>query len=189
VDPGLVRGSLRSFEGELAFAGDRPLNPRGRTGISGRGELGCWGPNHAADPIVTRFNPQTGALEAILIERQDSGELAIPGGMRDRTDPHISATLARELGEETGARVDFSQGTIVYRGYVDDRRNTDHAWMETTVAHLHLTPDEALKITLAAGDDARPGSARWVPLTAEVIARMYASHGDFLRRAIGSLRS
>ncbi|CAH8481882.1 unnamed protein product [Dicrocoelium dendriticum] len=31
-----------------------PLNPRGRTGITGRGELGRWGPNHAADPIVTR---------------------------------------------------------------------------------------------------------------------------------------
>lgn len=31
-----------------------PLNPFGRTGIAGRGLLGRWGPNHAADPIVTR---------------------------------------------------------------------------------------------------------------------------------------
>lgn len=31
-----------------------PLNPVGRTGIIGRGHLGHWGPNHAADPIVTR---------------------------------------------------------------------------------------------------------------------------------------
>jgi len=30
-------------------------NPVGRTGIRGRGCLGRWGPNHAADPIVTRF--------------------------------------------------------------------------------------------------------------------------------------
>ncbi|VDP93167.1 unnamed protein product [Echinostoma caproni] len=30
-----------------------PLNPRGRTGITGRGALGRWGPNHAADPIFT----------------------------------------------------------------------------------------------------------------------------------------
>ena len=29
-------------------------NPVGRTGIRGRGCLGRWGPNHAADPIVTR---------------------------------------------------------------------------------------------------------------------------------------
>eukprot|EP01084_Bolivina_argentea_P306146 528967_1 len=31
-----------------------PLNPIGRTGMRGRGHLWRWGPNHAADPIVTR---------------------------------------------------------------------------------------------------------------------------------------
>ena len=29
-------------------------NPVGRTGMVGRGLLRRWGPNHAADPIVTR---------------------------------------------------------------------------------------------------------------------------------------
>ena len=29
-------------------------NPAGRTGMTGRGLLGKWGPNHAADPVVTR---------------------------------------------------------------------------------------------------------------------------------------
>ena len=33
----------------------RPLNPIGRTGISGRGYLEKWGPNHTVNPIVTRF--------------------------------------------------------------------------------------------------------------------------------------
>lgn len=32
-----------------------PINPIGRTGLRGRGLLGRWGPNHAADPIVTRW--------------------------------------------------------------------------------------------------------------------------------------
>ena len=31
----------------------RPLNPRGRTGVSGRGLIDKWGPNQAEDPIVT----------------------------------------------------------------------------------------------------------------------------------------
>jgi hypothetical protein len=31
-----------------------PLNPRGRTGLQGRGVLGRFGPNHAVDPVVTR---------------------------------------------------------------------------------------------------------------------------------------
>lgn len=30
-------------------------NPVGRTGMVGRGLLGRWGPNHAADPVVTRY--------------------------------------------------------------------------------------------------------------------------------------
>lgn len=45
----------RSHEGSYAIDSEgRPLNPHGRTGIVGRGLLGRWGPNHAADPIVTR---------------------------------------------------------------------------------------------------------------------------------------
>lgn len=30
-------------------------NPIGRTGMISRGLLGKWGPNHAADPVVTRY--------------------------------------------------------------------------------------------------------------------------------------
>ena len=72
----------------------RPLNIRGRTGLKGRGILGRYGPNHAADPIVTRWarnsetgeiekNPETGKsiLEFVAIKRKDTGEWAIPGGM------------------------------------------------------------------------------------------------------------
>ena len=28
-------------------------------------------------------------------------------------------------------------GQVVYRGYVDDPRNTDNAWLETTAFHFH----------------------------------------------------
>ena len=51
-------GGIISFGGEGA-----PLNPRGRTGLRGRGLLGQWGPNHAADPIVTRREPLTNQLQ------------------------------------------------------------------------------------------------------------------------------
>ena len=56
--------------------------------VSGRGLLGRWGPNHAGDPVVTRWAKDQGAdkpkvLEIILIKRKDSGELALPGGMVD----------------------------------------------------------------------------------------------------------
>ena len=38
-----------SCEGPLFFDADqRPVNPRGRTGVCGRGMLGKWGPNRVA---------------------------------------------------------------------------------------------------------------------------------------------
>ena len=45
-----------------------PLNPLGRTGLAGRGLLGKWGPNHAADPIVTRWEPLTGHLQTQVMQ-------------------------------------------------------------------------------------------------------------------------
>src|SRR6266576_170894 len=43
-----------SFIKRYDLDGNYPVNPVGRTGLRGRGILGRWGPNHAADPIVTR---------------------------------------------------------------------------------------------------------------------------------------
>ncbi len=68
------------------------LITQGRTGLRGRGVLGRWGPNHAADPIVTRWKRDNaadqivrdaetgrGILEFVSIERKDNGGWAIPG--------------------------------------------------------------------------------------------------------------
>lgn len=44
-----------SFTGNYDVVDKLPRNPFGRTGIIGRGLLGRWGPNHAVDPIVTRW--------------------------------------------------------------------------------------------------------------------------------------
>merc|ERR1712087_556794 len=92
-----------------------PLNPMGRTGLTGRGWLWRWGPNHAADPIVTRWmrkdndtnndiikdnDTNKPILEFIAIERTDGGGWVIPCGMVDAGE-QISRTLKREFGEET----------------------------------------------------------------------------------------
>ena len=86
----------KSHEGDYPVSDDNePLNVRGRTGLKGRGVLGKWGPNHAADPIVTRWkrdsggevvkDPESGKpiLQFVSIQRRDTKEWAIPGGMVD----------------------------------------------------------------------------------------------------------
>jgi len=54
----------------------RPLNPFGRTGLRGRGVLGKWGPNHAADAIVSRYiigENGKQILQFVAIVRNDTG--------------------------------------------------------------------------------------------------------------------
>ena len=57
------------------------------------------------------------------------------------------------------------------RGYVDDPRNTDNAWIETTANHYHCSDALARLLPLNAGDDAL--KAMW--LTIDVDRRSAAS--------------
>ena len=142
----------------LPLIDGRPKNPRGPTGISGRGLLGKWGPNFAADPIVFRVqavNAGARQLQMISIRRVDNGLWAIPGGMTDFGEK-VSGTLSRELAEEalgkeaSPAKVAIWEknfemfferdGVKVYEGYVDDFRNTDDAHMQTAAYYFEWTP-------------------------------------------------
>lgn len=68
-----TRRQLKSYTViEFDFDG-RPRNPIGRTGIRGRGSLPQWGPNFAADLLVTRWKPNVnGILEVLMAKRKDS---------------------------------------------------------------------------------------------------------------------
>ncbi|XP_052859897.1 ADP-ribose pyrophosphatase, mitochondrial [Anopheles cruzii] len=196
-----------SFVGEYEIRDDCPVNPFGRTGIRGRGILGRWGPNHAADPVVTRWkrdeagapvlHPDSGKriLEMCAIERLDCGEWAIPGGMVDPGEK-VSVTLRREFleetmdndaGEEAGAVEQFfAAGTEIYKGYVDDPRNTDCAWMETVAVNFHDETGAVVgRFPLHAGDDA--AKVRWMDVSEEV--KLYASHSNIVKRVVDMLEA
>ncbi|KAM8845756.1 ADP-ribose pyrophosphatase, mitochondrial isoform 1-T2 [Spinachia spinachia] len=194
-----------SFEGSYKTANGKPLNPRGRTGVTGRGLLGRWGPNHAADPIVTRWKvdvkkskishpvSKRPILQFVSIKRKDCGEWAIPGGMVDPGE-QVSLTLQREFSEEALnslavpaseadriseriSKLFKSPGFQVYKGYVDDPRNTDNAWMETVAVNLHDESGNSVsELSLQAGDDA--GQVQWVDVDSSF--PLYANHAHFL---------
>lgn len=181
----------KSHMGEYKIENDLPLNPFGRTGITGRGILGRYGPNHAADPIVSTWKRDENneivkhedgspILRVLCIQRGDTKEVAIPGGMVDPGE-QVSVTLKREFIEEAlngkiqEAELDdfFSNGEEVYSGYVDDPRNTDNAWMETVAVNFHDEDGSFLrKLKFEAGDDAI--GIHWIDVSRDV--KLYASH-------------
>ena len=215
-----------SYEGAIDFdAEGLPLNPRGRTGMRGRGYLFRWGANHASDPIVVRCLP--GGRYQILTkprkrldDKTASGDkapdedaspmrdwLALPGQMAQpgmffgsrlkdflldefHGDPNAlrqllsptdgtdgrrasapmpsSAPADASLAEESQADVRRAVDVLdeeaslspgrqrsasrkadrpslfddwgIYRGYVDEERNTDNAWVETVAILIRIDP-------------------------------------------------
>ncbi|CAL1536039.1 unnamed protein product, partial [Lymnaea stagnalis] len=144
-----------------------PLNPVGRTGLKGRGSLGRWGPNHAGDPVVTRWKMlddgscaqslDKPVLEFVAVQRLDNNLWAIPGGICDeRQEPwnvlKIDFKESPALKDPKEKQVIQSQleqfsknGVEIYKGYADDPRNTDNAWIETRVVNYH---DEDRKLLI-----------------------------------------
>lgn len=163
-----------------------PLHPHGRTGCTGR-NLGRWGENAAADPIVVAGRGRD--RRVLLITRDDIRVEAIPGGMVDPGET-APAALVRELREETGVDLSDYRPIILGRDVVDDWRNSDYAWVASTSA-LYLLP---ATVTAVAADDAL--DATWWPfgsldqLDAAITATgrtLYAAHRPLLQRALDHL--
>eukprot|EP00045_Choanoeca_perplexa_P010070 m.100664 g.100664 ORF g.100664 m.100664 type:complete len:129 (+) comp15137_c0_seq2:545-931(+) len=111
----------------------------------------------------------------------------------------VGRTLSKEFGEEALAsieggaakaeaikasvdRIFKSGGTHIYEGYVDDPRNTDNAWMETTAVNFHDETGEGFgEIPLQAGDDA--GAVAWFEVK-KGMPGLFASHADFIDKTI-----
>lgn len=138
-------------------------------------------------------------LQFCAIQRKDCGQWALPGGMVDPGEK-VSETLKREFMEEAfnsletpaeQRRVDeamisefFAGGVDIYKGYVDDPRNTDNAWMETVAVNFHDEDGHHVgKFNLRAGDDA--AKVRWLDIDASL--DLYASHSDLLKAVVERL--
>lgn len=154
-----------------------PRNIAGATGVSGLGRLWEFGPTFTADAAA-----ESGG-NILLIVRQDTGQLAFPGGFRNETADAIEDPLAaalRELAEETSLFdvEDHLVDVIEESNGVAELslRNTDNAWISCARYILRLPPDyyRTHMPKAVAGEDAK--QAMWVPAGQIDTASMSDAH-------------
>jgi ADP-ribose pyrophosphatase YjhB (NUDIX family) len=151
-------------------------------GVVGKGFFYHWGANYAADAAVT-MTDEHNTKHILLIQRQDTGEWALPGGFVDPYEA-TKATAVRELQEETGLVLNRSNATAkkLYTGPVLDVRTTLHAWVETSLwlfeASFRATP------TVMSADDAL--HAQWFAVT-DIPDELYGSHPILIQMALNQI--
>lgn len=129
------------------------------------------GANYTADAIVLDDE----ATHLLLVQRNDTGEWALPGGFIDAADESSREAALREVEEETGA-TRLTGGDIVYHGVTSDRRSSPTAWIETSAHVFSLSRESELQ----AGDDA--AAVAWHRL--DDLPDLYGSHARLVARAL-----
>ncbi|XP_018424709.1 PREDICTED: transient receptor potential cation channel subfamily M member 2 [Nanorana parkeri] len=173
-----------------------PLNPIGRTGLKGRGSL-CWfGPNHAIHPIITQWKRNKDGsvcrkkskkvLEVLAIKHVSSEHWALLGGTMEpgETLPHKLKRILKYRFLDKFEEL-LNNGSEVYKGYVDDPRNTDNAWIETTAISLHFDRrDDHVLLELNQNIQSKEQeiSVRWQVVDQKI--PLYANHKDILQKVV-----
>ncbi len=170
-----------------------PLNPRGRTGIAGRGLLGRWGSNLSLAAAPVRLNGMTGELEILLGRLEGETELSLPKGFVLPTETP-EACLARVVRGETGWDAGSDGGEVVFEGYTYDSRQTDHAWVESR-AYLLFDDKGTFRDIVSSGsggsrivDAADTGpefdEVEWWPLNAATVNRVPSGSARVIRESV-----
>jgi|GEM_PF-2009330 len=161
-----------------------PLNPGGRTGRTGKiSQLRHWGENTAVDCVVRSDEGY------VLMIRRDHLQLwAFPRWMTEPDEDPVEA-MRRELLAQTGVDVSGVDPEILRRGYVEDSRETDNAWV-CSVLGLFSIPK---RVPVFAADDAvelgwfRIDSADQLAAELDVRGGLYEANRPLLQNVIDHL--
>ncbi|KAA0192071.1 hypothetical protein FBUS_02939 [Fasciolopsis buskii] len=157
-----------------------PRNPGGRTGVPGRGYLPYWGPNPALILVATRLVSTTKTPRPQLVFAMFSHHIGeqLPwclvkhslrcSGMdctKNLVDMLINTRVTECTRTDPENRLEYEKMRTCYQrckfsknfhGFINDMINTDNAWIEPTVAHLHFDmeiPDPSILLRLLVPED------------------------------------
>lgn len=135
------------------------------SGLSGRGLLARYGPNHLSQPIITRFaRDENGeivvlagkpVLEVMMEKKEDvyalpeikcDYETALPDEIRallTSVDNFTGAVGPGKLLKRLNKILVERAGVLVYKGFLDSEYNTDNSWLESIIVSFHDINDNA----------------------------------------------
>ena len=181
-DVSSIRAELEKRPAKNRDDTGRPLNPRGRTGIEGRGLLGYWGANLSVAAVVVRNN-QMSELEILLSRREDESEVNLPKGFVLNSQTMVEG-LGQVLNADTGWNPDPAKAELIFEGYTYDPRQTDHSWIETNV-YLLFDGENSFPDSFDAGNHF--DEVVWFALDDEIVNRLPSSSAPFAREAVKKL--
>ncbi|XP_004696953.1 transient receptor potential cation channel subfamily M member 2 [Echinops telfairi] len=189
----------RSFHGRYAVCEGLPQNPMGRTGLRGRGSLSYFGPNHALHPVVTRWQRKEDGticrksikkvLEVLVVQQSPSEYCALPGGSREPGET-LPRKLKRILRPEFWPSFEslLKQGGEVYKGYMDDPRNTDNAWIETVAISIHFRDQNDVELeSLKSEPDCVDNKMSFTWQVVDRCIPLYANHKTIVQKVAALL--
>ncbi|XP_035531934.1 transient receptor potential cation channel subfamily M member 2 [Morone saxatilis] len=169
-------------DGSESDALDNYRNPGGRTGITGRGALTRLGANLNVDLVITRWrDSERSVLEYLGVWGESQGTLLLPGGpvqSADQLPASLKKTMGKSLYEKINEKV--SEGIKVFEGYVDDCRNTDNAWVETTVLNIHLDRTSQVMVDINNVLVSKHGCLQWQEVSGKT--NLGSNQREFLRQ-------
>jgi len=161
----------------------RPLNPAGRTGLRGRGNLGRWGENRAVAAIMTRPAVEGDGLEFLVCRPVSASAPELPRGLKFR-DESSETALLRVLRDRATIETLATNAKCIYDDQFYDRRQTDHAWVN--IEAFLIPPDNAWTTTHGKPVDSI-AELDWWPLNAKAVNRLGGSDSILARLALERL--
>lgn len=167
-------------DGSESGALENYKNPGGRTGISGQGTLSHLGPNLNVDLVLTRDSERF-VLEYLAVWGENQAGMVLPGGPVEST-VQLPVSLKRTMGKRLYEKLNdkISAAPKVFEGYVDDSRNTDNAWVETTVFNIHLERTSPVLLDINNMVVSSHGLLQWQEVSSK--ARLSSDQRDYLRK-------
>ncbi len=163
----------------------RPLNPRGRTGLAGRGSLTRWGVNPGVAAVVVRRTVDGEGLQFLVGKQAGQLGVSLPRdllGLGESTNQGLRRILSASAGVDLGD----TEAEPIYDDFFYDLRQTDHAWVELE-AWL-IGPDERFDLVSGGPTDVFD-ETDWWPLDNDAMNKLPSGDARLIARTIDCLRT